>query len=60
MTEQDSDELLKEIDRYCLLNNIDSGDIKKLIHFHLSIIISNYEKLQRQMVLRTENDNETL
>jgi len=54
------EELLKEMDRYFLVNTRPSSqDIKNLIHTHFTKIISQYEKLQRTMVLRGENDEET-
>jgi len=60
MVENDIDEFLKEIRKYELIHNIEENQILKIVNLHLTIIISNYEKLQRRMVHRTESDDEAL
>jgi len=60
MVENDIDEFLKELKKFELLNKIEEGKLLQIANTHLTIIISNYEKLQRRMVHRTESDDEAL
>jgi len=58
----ESEELYKDIDKLFLVSNtLTSNDVKKIIHKHLSLIISHYEQnFRSQLVLRKEDETNEL
>jgi len=60
MNEEIIDEILQDIEKFCLLHGADSAEFKFKIYFKINLIIKNYEKSERKMVLRGEDDQDTI
>jgi len=51
-------EMLIELDRHCLLHNIDSDNLKQIFYHNANKIIQYYEQNHRRLVLRREDEEE--